>query len=936
MAAKLAVELVASEQFVPLLERNNKKNLVARWTVISMTSETRERMAQIEASMPMAAHCLLLSDGAGKGEKKRWTKNRRGHKRRPVGPKTTIWRPDALLRAFLDAAADALCRDACPSTSKDKPRKDNRELAPWELRWRFALTANDRRFESAGLTEGRLDDEIARWAAPVRPRATEGDAYMPAFQLELPGSSPESSEYPDAWYLRYLLQANDDPSILLDAAKIWSAKTNVIEHEGRIFGQPHETLLEALAETSRQFPPIARSLTSAKPRGVLLTTEEAWTFISSIGPIFHQFGMGIRVPRELRADGRQRLRLKLRVGGGGFEGVGSQRSRVGMSALAAFQWQVALGEHDLSSEEFREVAAIQQPLIQWRGQWLAVDPQELQEMQNLFARSETQGEMDGHAALTAALSGKFSAGKELGEVEVVAEGDLRQLVTELRNAETIDELKEPEGFIGELRPYQITGVTWLHNLMRLGMGSILADDMGLGKTIQVIALLLTHRERKVWGDQPALLICPTSVIGNWERELKKFAPDLKVIRHHGRMRAEEAKALRQKKGEHTVVLTTYVLARLDNDMLGRRTWSHLILDEAQNIKNPSSQQAIAIRNLEADRRIALTGTPIENRLTELWSILEFANPGLLGSLADFRRRFAVPIEIFNNERAAEQLRQMVNPFILRRVKSDPTVIQDLPDKIEQKVYCNLTREQAALYQAEVDKTMNAIQGSTGINRKANILALLTSLKQICNHPAHFLKDDRDKLAGRSGKLARLMELLEEVVAEGDRSLLFTQYKEMGDLLQRHIEKTLKVDVPFIHGGVEASARDRIVENFQNDPEAAPILLLSLKAGGTGLNLTRATHVFHYDRWWNPAVEDQATDRAYRLGQHRHVQVHKMVVEGTVEEKIDEILESKRSLASNIIGGGESWITELSDDELLDIFTLGGGSPFADEDLEGQS
>lgn len=934
LAAKLAVEGIAQGQFVPLLDRTPREQVIARWASTTPSPQTRERLQRIEDAIPIAGHCLVLDEGSSSERRGRRRKNRRRRRRKPVTEHTTVWEPGVLLRAFMDAVADAVCRDASPSSARDKPRKDNRELAAWELRWRYALTAADPTFESAGLVERRLPDEIARWASPVRPKVMAGTPYAVTYQLELPGSSPETREVPDTWFLRYRLQANDDPNVLVDADRIWASDDACIEVGERMFLNPHEVLLESLAETARLFAPVARSLHTAMPAGTLLTTEEAWDFIAEVGPVLQQFGVGVRVPRELRADGRQRLRLKLRVGTSdeGTTGGDGAPSRVGLSALAGFRWQVALGAHDLTPEEFREVAAMKQPLVQWRGQWLAVDPRDLAEMERVFDEATTAGTMDRGAALAAALAGTFEGDARFGEIEVVAEGDIAALIANLRDADQQTPVPTPDRFQGTLRPYQERGLTWLAALTDLGFGVCLADDMGLGKTIQVIALLLANHERQRWGDTPALLVCPTSVLGNWERELRRFAPDLRIVRHHGRTRASSLTELRQPDGQPTVVLTTYVLARLDAELLGRVRWSHLIIDEAQNIKNPASQQARALRSLPAERRLALTGTPVENRLTELWSILEFANPGFLGGLGDFRRRFAVPIERLGDQAAAERLRRLAGTFILRRVKTDPTVIQDLPEKQEQKIWCTLTREQATLYQAAVDNTLDRISESSGMKRKANILALLTALKQICNHPAHYLKEGGDRLPARSGKLTRLSEMMEELAAEGDRALIFSQYKEMGDLLHAHFKRTLGVDLPFIHGGVPPLQRDHIVQTFQEDEDAAPALLLSLKAGGTGLNLTRATHVFHFDRWWNPAVEDQATDRAFRVGQTRHVRVHKFIVAGTIEEKIDGILESKRDLADSIVGDGETWLTELDDDALRDLFALDRHTEL-DDDVE---
>jgi superfamily II DNA or RNA helicase len=758
-----------------------------------------------------------------------------------------------------------------------------------------------------------------------------------AYKLEQPGHSEETEGMEGVWYLRFMLQANDNPDILVDARDLWMSSGTEYEVDECTFVHPHESLLQSLAEAARIFPPIARALEAVeKPCGVAVSTEEAWHFIAQVAHILHQFGVSVLVPKELRAGGQQRLRLRLHVGSS--DGWGKKRSKVGIHGLTDFRWQVALGNEDLTPEQFKEIASMKEPLVQWRGQWMAVDPKDLARMEALFDNADTTGEIDRTAALAAALTGSVTGVGGSGRIDVVAQGEINDLVSALKDADSFEEIDTPKGFHGTLRPYQERGLTWLSHMTDLGFGVCLADDMGLGKTIQVIAMFLAQKESGTWGDAPAVLVCPTSVLGNWERELNRFAPSLNVIRHHGRNRAETLEELQEQAEPGDVILTTYVIARMDVDIFSAATWSHIIIDEAQNIKNPKAQQAIAIRKIPAARKVALTGTPIENRLMELWSILEFANPGLLGNASDFRRRFALPIERFGDKKVADNLRRMVNPFILRRVKTDPKVIQDLPEKQEYKVYCTLTREQASLYQAAVESSLEEIEGSTGVKRRGNILALLTGLKQICNHPVHYLKEEEgtvEKLTERSGKLTRVTEMLEEVIAEEEHALVFTQYTEMGKLLQRHFEEQFGFTSPFIHGGVPANKRDDIVSTFQEDPDALPILLLSLKAGGTGLNLTRATHVFHFDRWWNPAVEDQATDRAYRVGQTQNVQVHKMLCSGTVEEKIDDILESKRDLADQIVGTGESWITELDDGELRDLFSL-GNTVTIDDDVESDS
>jgi len=484
----------------------------------------------------------------------------------------------------------------------------------------------------------------------------------------------------------------------------------------------------------------------------------------------------------------------------------------------------------------------------------------------------------------------------------------------------------PPDFAGTLRPYQERGLTWLCAMADTGLGGCLADDMGLGKTVQLIAFLLARRRAAPHDPRPALIVCPTSVLGNWERELARFAPTLPVVRHHGAQR--DAGVLRAVP-PHTVVLTTYALLRRDAPALCGIDWAVAALDEAQNIKNAASRQARAARALRASHRFALTGTPVENRLADLWSILDFCVPGLLGPQERFRRTFAVPIERYRDDHAAANLRRLAGPFILRRLKSDPAILPDLPPKQDIPVICTLTREQATLYQAAVDEAMAEIEEADGMQRRGLVLALLVALKQICNHPAHYL-DEPGPLPGRSGKLDRLTEMLDETLAAGDRALIFTQFREMGERLVAHLQQALDTEALFLHGGVPRAARDRMVRRFQEEEHGPGLFVLSLRAGGTGLNLARASRVFHFDRWWNPAVEDQATDRAHRIGQPRVVQVYRLLTAGTVEEKIDALLADKRALADRVVGAGEAWITELDTDELRRLLALSADAVVGDD------
>ena len=477
------------------------------------------------------------------------------------------------------------------------------------------------------------------------------------------------------------------------------------------------------------------------------------------------------------------------------------------------------------------------------------------------------------------------------------------------------------GFSGVLRPYQVRGYSWLFYLRQRGLGACLADDMGLGKTIQTLALIQRDWEESVSGRawRPVLLVCPTSVVNNWQKEAARFVPGLPVMVHHGANRKRGLAFVKAGRNQ-AIVVSSYSLLQRDLEQLSKVDWAGIVLDEAQNIKNPETKQARAARMLRSDYRVALTGTPVENSVGDLWSIMEFLDPGLLGTREQFKREFFIPIQAGGDPEAAERLRRITSPFVLRRLKTDKTVIADLPEKMEAKVFCTLTREQASLYTAVLKEAEDALEAADGIQRKGVILGTLSKLKQVCNHPAQFLGDN-SAIPGRSGKLARLTEMLEEVLAVGDRALIFTQFAEMGEILRRYLQEMFGREVLFLHGRVSRQRRDRMVERFQSGGDGSSIFILSLKAGGTGLNLTRANHVFHFDRWWNPAVENQATDRAFRIGQAQNVQVHKFICAGTLEEKIDEMIERKRAVADEVIGTGEGWLTRLSNQELREIFAL---------------
>ena len=594
--------------------------------------------------------------------------------------------------------------------------------------------------------------------------------------------------------------------------------------------------------------------------------------------------------------------------------------KFGLSDLVDFRYDLAVGDQELDPEELAELARLKVPLVRLRGRWVELDDRHLHAALRFLERSQS-GTMRASDALLAGLHG---ADDDLPLVEVDADGWLGDLLSG-RADRRLEPVKTPAGFDGELRPYQERGVAWLSFLGRLGLGCVLADDMGLGKTAETLCLVMNDVETRspapgqaAW-PAPTLVVCPMSVVGNWQREAARFTPELKVHVHHGADRLRGDELARELIGTD-LVITSYGIAARDREELARVRWARVVCDEAQNIKNHATRQAQAVRGLPAASRIALTGTPVENRLSDLWSIMEFTSPGLLGPAEKFRQRYAIPIERAADEEATARLRRITGPFILRRLKTDKSIISDLPDKLEMKVWCNLTAEQASLYEATVTDMLARIEAAEeGIERRGLVLATMAKLKQVCNHPAHLLGDG-SRLPGRSGKLARLEEICDEVIAEEDKALCFTQYAEFGSMLQPYLAARLGCPVLYLHGGTPKKQRDAMVARFQEMAEPA-LFLLSLRAGGTGLNLTAANHVIHVDRWWNPAVEDQATDRAFRIGQRRDVQVRKFVCVGTLEERIDAMIEEKKALAERIVGTGEGWLTELSVADLRKLIEL---------------
>lgn len=855
-----------------------------------------------------------------------------------------------LVERALQLLIDAAVRDRLPEAGMLLPARRGRRprVEPAADAWLTALTGPDGRFAVDADLLAELEEALSPWEevgtgtlGPARAtfRLSEAAAYpdLSGGALAEPGGAPSEGPgaMPDdptsgetAWRVEFLLQSTEDPSLLIPASQVWDDAGAL----RRWVDRPQELLLTELGRASRVWSGLAPGLRQARPEHLELDTAGAHAFLAEAAGALEEAGFGVLVPDWWK----RRRRLGLKVRASGTKTDPGERGLFGRDQLVDFSWDLAVDDDTLTEEEIEALTASKAPLVRLRGQWVAVDQEQLRLGLDFLAEGG-QGQMSAADLLALASAHPDDHDTPLEVVGVDADGWLGALLDD-DAAWQLEPVTPPSTLRADLRPYQARGLSWLSFLSRAGLGACLADDMGLGKTLQLLSLEVIERDGD--GDAPptespdghpdvraphlppTLLLCPMSLVSNWQAEAAKFAPHLRVYAHHGqgRLRGEE---LRDRLARTDLVVTTYATATRDLDELGQVPWRRVVLDEAQAIKNRHSRTAKAVGRLRAEHRVALTGTPVENRLGELWSIMHFLNPGLLGTPEAFRKRYAIPVERHADPDAAARLRRVTRPYLLRRVKTDPSVIDDLPEKIETTQFYRLTPEQAALYQSVVDDMMEVIEESDGIERRGNVLAAMTKLKQVCNHPAQLLHE-RGPLGRRSGKVLRLEEILEEVLAEGDRALLFTQYAEFGQMVVPHLAARFGTDVLWLHGGTSRSAREAMVERFQAG-DGPPLFVLSLKAGGTGLNLTAANHVVHLDRWWNPAVENQATDRAFRIGQKRNVQVHKFLGTGTLEEKIDAMLRDKSALADLVVRDGESWLTELSTTELRSLFTLAEGA-----------
>ena len=943
-------EAVARGQFYPSAHRT-AEGVLASWRLLIADERDVERLEAMAAALP--GICFSAAD-----------------------PKADRLE---LVEEFLTACCDEVVRR---SLAKDEFFSNVHEraadpVADAEVRWVSSLLIDekDKRFvRGRDIEVAALLDKVQTWTARLGDAGGEpwrlGFILVPpiaADDTQLPdevedeqaepteSASTESAEaeetepeQPRDWTLKLRLMPPYELAgerVPLPADQVWNQPAGGIGFIGRNAVRLRERLGSELQRSGEVCPPVLRvigdDVTKTRPETISLTNGEAFLLIRDWAEDLREAGFHVDLPDWAGSnESRVEVVMDLRPADGDAGDWANGGSHMGLDSLLSFDWRVAVGGEELSPEDFVKMVHLRQPLIRRDGRWIEVDPQAAAAAAELI-KKRPPGELTlGEAFRTGFGLGRLIKGDAAPAVRLAGAQWIEQLLDQTPDAKA-KEIPQPESFDGQLRPYQLRGLQWLAFLDRLGLGGVLADDMGLGKTIQLIALLLQEfKEHEARGTlehkRPTLLFVPTSVLGNWKRELGRFAPSLKATLHHGPQRLH-GEAFAEMAKQQDVVITSYALAHRDVEDFQLIRWNRVALDEAQKIKNPQAASSQAVRSVEAPRRLALTGTPVENHLGELWSIMDMLNPGLLGTQGEFREKFSVPIERHGDRGRARRLREMIRPFVLRRTKDDPEVAADLPEKMEMNVYTGLTGEQAALYEKITGDMLGRIDTASGIRRRGLILSVLTKLKQVCDHPA-LVEEGTPRTLIKSGKALRLAEMLEEVIEEGERALIFTQYRQMGDLLVDALGKRLNKEILFLHGGTPQHKRDEMVLRFQSDAaDAPPVFLLSLRAGGLGLNLTAASHVFHYDRWWNPAIENQATDRAHRIGQKKRVQVHKFVSIGTVEERIDRMLAEKAQLATNIVGSGDDWLTELDTTELKEYLSLSrdalSGGSSGDDDYD---
>ncbi|MCP9828017.1 DEAD/DEAH box helicase [Synechococcus sp. L2F] len=900
-----ALSLIARGRWLPQVEPSaGGAGGRARWVPLLNREEDRRRLEDLAAQLPQVAVAALAPSGNGPGGG--------GGAGGGLGAGMGVgngaaplacWRPGSgRLRVV------AILADLLDGQMRESFTPATEGLDPLLAAWQRALGPGDGRLDLSAEDAERLATATHHWREAVAGRVAPAHTCL---ELEIPAEGDE------LWPLRFSLQGEADPSLKMAATAVWSAGAGTVQLGEIAVQQPGELLLEGLGRALQVFEPIERGLDTATPEQMALTPAEAFVLVRTAAARLRDVGVGVVLPPSLSGGLASRLGLSITAD------LPPSSRGFSLGESLEWTWELMIGGVTLSLRDLERLAGKRSPLVQHKGAWIELRPGDLRNAEKFCA-------LDPPLSLDDALRVTGNEGETLQRLPVhrfTAGPRLQAVLEQYHQQKAPDPLPAPEGFAGQLRPYQERGLGWLAFLHRFDQGACLADDMGLGKTIQLLAFL-QHLKAEQELKRPVLLVAPTSVLTNWKREAAAFTPELEVREHYGPRRPATDAALKKALKGVDLLLTSYGLLQRDNELLAAIDWQGMVIDEAQAIKNPSSKQSQSARDLaragkQSRFRIALTGTPVENRVSELWALMDFLNPRVLGEEEFFRQRYRLPIERYGDTASLRDLKARVGPFILRRLKTDKSIISDLPEKVELNEWVGLSPEQVTLYRKTVDDSLDTIARAPLGQKHGQVLALLTRLKQICNHPALALKETGvgNGFASRSAKVQRLDEIVEEVIEAGDRALLFTQFAEWGHLLQAHLQQRFRQEVPFLYGSSSKSERQAMVDRFQEDPRGPQLFLLSLKAGGVGLNLTRASHVFHIDRWWNPAVENQATDRAYRIGQTNRVMVHKFITSGSVEEKIDRMIREKSRLAEDIIGSGEEWLGGLDPGQLRDLVAL---------------
>lgn len=917
---KLLLELLSHGRFLPELRRENDL-YYANWQLILSDGDQR-RIDILAQAMPPVLRAIR-----SQGDNRDFT----------LLEKDPRW----LISSFLESTADALIRAFLSRFSLRPKEEISRPTSKRELcvNWLTKLTDKDRLVVGGISNLVELEQQLKRWKSKLAPKAISHRlrTVIKLSSFDVEARSP-------SWKLEFLLQSETDPENILYAENLWRGHLGFLANSEHSSDDLEELLLCSLAKASHIYPKLADALEETHPTHLILSTNEAYEFLATHSVLLERIGVGIISPHWWQTRSSSiGLHLHLKPIHTYSLQVSNEDSGLALDKIVNYSWKVAIGESVLSLEEFEDLVQKNSPLVQIREQWVELNPHKVKQALSFLKEQGQDQSLDSTMTIVEAL--RLGLGADNDRVGLPVTGfSASGWINDLLNPQstTFRLTQQPDSLVGQLRPYQLEGLSWLAMLSLARIGACLADDMGLGKTIQVLALLLHERQSSANASSPeriapTLLFAPMSVLFNWEAEVNKFAPSLKAHVHHGALRLSGQEFL-QLAQNVDLIITTYNLGYRDEQLLSSMPWHRIVLDEAQNIKNLGSKQTQSIRRIALGNelsndtqssdistsqhhchRLALTGTPLENHLEELWSILDFLNPGLLGSLGNFRSKYTIPIERYRDSKASENLAKLVRPFILRRQKSDPTIIDDLPEKVEMGVDTVLTLEQASLYQNVLDSMLDTVGQAEGIHRKGLVLAMITKLKQICNHPALFLRDN-DIASSRSGKLQRLEEILEVLLCEGDKVLIFTQFAQMGKILQAFLQDRFNQEVLFMHGGVAQKNRKQMVELYQ-DSAKPQIFVLSLKTGGYGLNLTAANQVIHLDQWWNPATHEQATDRAYRIGQKRKVQVRKFICKGTLEERINNLLLQKQELADSVVNNAKSSVTQLDTQALRQLLEL---------------